>query len=66
MFLRPILISVRERGYIRATPVIQEGYNAVIVNDDGINFITQNFGPLSKVNSSILQITSEDLCSFVK
>ena len=41
-------------------PVIQEGYNAVIVNNDGVNIITQNFGPLTKVNSSLLQITSEN------
>ena len=42
------------------TPVIQEGYNAVVVNSDGVNIITQNFGPSSKVNSSLLQITSEN------
>jgi hypothetical protein len=41
-------------------PVIQEGYNAVVVNSDGINFITQNFSPSSKVNYSLLQITSEN------
>ena len=40
--------------------LIQKGYNAVIVNNDGINFITQNFGPSSKVNSSLLQINSEE------
>ena len=42
------------------TPPIQKGYNAVIVNNDGINFITQNFGPSSKVMNSLLQINSED------
>ena len=42
------------------TPVIQESYNAVVVNSDGVNIITQNFGPSSKINSLILQITSED------
>jgi hypothetical protein len=42
------------------TPVIQESYNAVVVNSDGVNIITQNFGPSSKFNPSILQITSED------
>ena len=41
------------------TPPIQEGYNAVIVNNDGINFITQNFGPSSKVDFSLLQINSD-------
>ena len=42
------------------TPEIQQGYNAIIINSDGINIITQNFGPLSKINPSILQINSED------
>jgi hypothetical protein len=42
------------------TPPIQTGYNAVIVNNDGTNIITQNFGSLSKVNSSLLQMNSED------
>jgi hypothetical protein len=42
------------------TPPIQTGYNAVIVNNDGINFITQNFGPSSKVDFSLLQINSEN------
>ena len=42
------------------TPVIQSGYNAVVINSDGINIMTQNFGPSSQVNSSILQINSED------
>jgi hypothetical protein len=42
------------------TPVIQTGYNTVVVNSDGVNIITQNFGHSSKVNSSLLQINSED------
>ena len=42
------------------TPVIQQGHNAVVENSDGVKIITHNFGPSSKVNSSILQITSED------
>ena len=41
-------------------PPIQTGYNTVFVNNEGVNIITQKFGPLSKVNSSLLQINSED------
>ena len=35
-------------------------YNAVVIDSNGVNIITQNFGPSSIANFSLLQINSED------
>jgi hypothetical protein len=41
-------------------PVVQQGYNKVVVDSNGISIITQNFGPLTNILPSMLQITSDD------